>query len=170
MKSLLCIYILLLGFIHYIAAIDVNVLNGTVKDYDYANQKVYQISSISHFESWIKQQQQQSFTYLLRNFNPPGTKTGFVAASPSTEHPNYFYTWIRDSSLVSSVLVSQYYNKTGELENILLDYVDFQLYTQETVGDTPCRCLGEPKYNPDGSPFKGEWGRYNKKKMHYSIQ
>lgn len=35
-------------------------------------------------------------------------QAGVVVASPSTENPNYLYTWIRDSSLVFKVLIDQY--------------------------------------------------------------
>ncbi|KAI9308104.1 glucoamylase [Cunninghamella echinulata] len=160
MKLLICFFIIFTNFIQSNIIAEFLLLNDTTQVNIYADQKVLQITdSTSHLESWIKQQQQLSLTYLLRNINPPGTKVGFIAASPSTQHPNYFFTWIRDASLVTNVLVKQYYNKTGELEDILLDYVDFQLYTQQTIADAPCQCLGEPKYNADGSPYKGDWGR-----------
>ena len=35
-------------------------------------------------------------------------KPGVVVASPSTQDPNYFFTWTRDSSLVFKTLIDQY--------------------------------------------------------------
>jgi len=119
-------------------------------------QKSYQIpiGYASFDEIWIERQETISYKEILKNINPPGTVLGFFAASLSTYQPDYFYTWTRDSALVSRVLVSlTEYNTT----NVLLDYVDFQIKSQ-TV-DTVCNCLGEPKFNKDGSSFTGSWGR-----------
>ncbi|KAI9480548.1 MAG: Six-hairpin glycosidase-like protein [Benjaminiella poitrasii] len=113
-------------------------------------------------DDWITKQQSISLEMMITNVNPPGSVRGFVAASLSTLDPNYFYTWTRDAALVAHVL-------TGSLESgldnssltfdILEDYVDFQIHTQQITPTTVCQCLGEPKFNPDGSGFSGPWGR-----------
>ncbi|CEI99373.1 Putative Glucoamylase A (Fragment) [Rhizopus microsporus] len=105
------------------------------------------------FDDWISKQRHISFQGILNNINPPGTPAGFLAASLSTYHPDYYYTWTRDAALVARVL-----SHLPETEdNLLIDYVNFQIHTQGTP--TVCNCLGEPKFNPDGSGFSGSWGR-----------
>lgn len=110
--------------------------------------------------SWVSKQEGISFSEMLRNVNPPGTAKGFVAASLSTAGPDYFYTWTRDAALVSRVIAYKYNTTNAGDNNIhgaLQDYVTFQINTQ--TESTPCNCLGEPKFNPDGSSFTGPWGR-----------
>ncbi|KAG1465956.1 hypothetical protein G6F46_001512 [Rhizopus delemar] len=94
-----------------------------------------------------------SFKTILKNIHPPGTTRGFLAASLSTSHPDYFYTWTRDAALVVRVLC----DLPETEDNLLKDYVEFQADTQNIP--TVCQCLGEPKFNPDGSAFSGPWGR-----------
>ncbi|KAG0803002.1 hypothetical protein G6F18_014013 [Rhizopus arrhizus] len=97
---------------------------------------------------------------MLRNINPPGSATGFIAASLTTSNPDYYYYWTRDAALTTNVIVYEYNttlsgNKT--ILNVLKDYVTFSVKTQST--STVCNCLGEPKFNPDGSGYTGAWGR-----------
>ncbi|KAI8100064.1 Six-hairpin glycosidase-like protein [Halteromyces radiatus] len=107
----------------------------------------------------IQQQYEQSLGHLLKNFNPSGTRRGFFAASPSKSKPDYFYSWTRDASLVSNVLVTLQQHNQLDLKQVLFDYIDFQVHTQRIVNRTVCQCLGEPKFNMDGSPFLETWGR-----------
>jgi glucoamylase len=97
---------------------------------------------------------------MLRNINPAGSAVGFIAASLSTANPDYYYSWTRDSALVSYVMANDY-NSTHAgnttILNLLKDYVSFSLKSQTTP--TACNCLGEPKFNPDGSSYTGAWGR-----------
>jgi glucoamylase len=114
----------------------------------------------STISSWIKKQEDISRFAMLRNINPPGSATGFIAASLSTAGPDYYYAWTRDAALTSNVIVYEYNttlsgNKT--ILNVLKDYVTFSVKTQST--STVCNCLGEPKFNPDGSGYTGAWGR-----------
>nr|P07683.2 RecName: Full=Glucoamylase 1; Short=Gluc 1; AltName: Full=1,4-alpha-D-glucan glucohydrolase; AltName: Full=Glucan 1,4-alpha-glucosidase; Contains: RecName: Full=Glucoamylase 2; Short=Gluc 2; Contains: RecName: Full=Glucoamylase 3; Short=Gluc 3; Flags: Precursor [Rhizopus arrhizus]BAA00033.1 glucoamylase [Rhizopus arrhizus]BAP05656.1 glucoamylase [synthetic construct] len=114
----------------------------------------------STISSWIKKQEGISRFAMLRNINPPGSATGFIAASLSTAGPDYYYAWTRDAALTSNVIVYEYNttlsgNKT--ILNVLKDYVTFSVKTQST--STVCNCLGEPKFNPDASGYTGAWGR-----------
>lgn len=104
-------------------------------------------------DQWISKQDIISFQTIHQNVNPHGTKRGFFAASLSTYHPNYFYTWTRDAALVARVLTGL--DETSD--DTLMDYVQFQIDTQST--ETQCGCLGEPKFNTDGSSYQGTWGR-----------
>ncbi|KAI9027151.1 glucoamylase b [Phycomyces nitens] len=109
-------------------------------------------------DDWVEKQEATSLKVILSNINPPGTTRGFFAASLSTYDPDYFYTWTRDSAQVARVLVHAYdTSRRTDLHAVLMDYVDFQIGAQQTA--TLCQCLGEPKFNPDGSGFSGEWGR-----------
>ncbi|KAI8889298.1 glycoside hydrolase family 15 protein [Backusella circina FSU 941] len=90
---------------------------------------------------------------MLNNINPSGTVKGFFAASLSTHEPDYFYAWVRDSALVARVL----YGIQRNTEDILYDYTVFQSNIQNT--QTVCNCLGEPKFNPNGTGYVGNWGR-----------
>ncbi|KAI9260787.1 Six-hairpin glycosidase-like protein [Sporodiniella umbellata] len=107
----------------------------------------------NELDKWILWQRRLSFNEILKNINPPGTSRGFLAASLSTSNPNYFYTWTRDASLVIQTIHSLPDTK----DSLLKDYADFQIKSQETP--TVCNCLGEPKFNPDGSAFSGDWSR-----------
>lgn len=102
---------------------------------------------------WIWKQKNISFHLMLNNINPPGTKRGFFAASLSTENPDYFFTWTRDAALVARVLASI----PDTHDSLLTDYIDFQIGTQNE--HTLCECLGEPKFNADGTAYMGTWGR-----------
>ncbi|KAI7862396.1 glucoamylase b [Spinellus fusiger] len=115
-------------------------------------------SGNTSLDAWAASQESISLRVMLQNINPPNTKRGFVAASLSTHDPDYFYTWTRDAAQVARVLVHAYdTSRRPDLHDVLVDYVDFQVDTQTT--HTQCQCLGEPKFNPDGSGFAGEWGR-----------
>ena len=80
-------------------------------------------------EQYISSEGPAAKAGLLANIGPNGAKSsgafvnhslphrshltyssqpGVVIASPSTENPNYLYTWIRDSSLVFKVIIDQY--------------------------------------------------------------
>lgn len=111
--------------------------------------------------SWIADQLEISRFAMLRNINPAGTVKGFVAASLSTATPDYFYAWVRDAALVSHVIANDY-NTTlagnSTILGLLKDYVTFSTNAQNTA--TVCNCLGEPKFNTDGTGFSGPWGRY----------
>ncbi|KAI8979364.1 Six-hairpin glycosidase-like protein [Mycotypha africana] len=107
-------------------------------------------------DAWIAQQEKTSLEMMLKNINPPGTRRGFYAASLSTSWPDYYYTWTRDAALVARVLASVLPDTDT---NVLKDYVDFQVHVQKETLSTVCQCLGEPKFNPDGTGFMGSWGR-----------
>ncbi|KAG6809082.1 hypothetical protein H0H93_016127, partial [Arthromyces matolae] len=67
-------------------------------------------SQESLVDQYVAKQGPISKAGLLANIGPTGSrssgaKAGVVIASPSTEDPNYLYTWIRDASLVYKVLV-----------------------------------------------------------------
>lgn len=100
---------------------------------------------------------------MFRNINPAGAAPGFIAASLSTANPDYYYSWTRDSALVSYVMAYDYnttHTGNSTIINLLKNYVTYSINAQST--STSCNCLGEPKFNPDGSSFTGAWGRFVK--------
>ncbi|KAF7314538.1 Glucoamylase [Mycena kentingensis (nom. inval.)] len=84
---------------------------------------------------------------LLANIGPSGAKAsgakaGVVIASPSTENPNYLFSWIRDASFG--------------------DYIKAQTTLQQVSnpsGTVTTGGLGEPKFNIDLTAFTEPWGR-----------
>ncbi|KAI9285590.1 glucoamylase 1 [Umbelopsis sp. AD052] len=110
--------------------------------------------------SWVNNEASISYNIMYGNINVAGAAPGFIAASPSTSSPDYYYAWVRDSALTMHVVVNQF-NTTGAknstISKIITDYVTFQANAQ--TESTPCNCLGEPKFNPDGSAYTGAWGR-----------
>ncbi|KAI8993345.1 Six-hairpin glycosidase-like protein [Pilobolus umbonatus] len=138
-------------YIYLISIFICSIVYSTLTDH-YRDHTLFTIHAVD--EKWIKRQEDISYIEIKKNINPPGTLRGFFAASLSTSYPDYFYTWTRDAALVSRVLVSLTDHDTVD---ILLDYVDFQINVQNT--STVCDCLGEPKYNHDGTGYTGSWGR-----------
>lgn len=122
--------------------------------YYYSSTGSVDIATESSLDPWVARQQLTSFNTIMSNINPPGTSRGFFAASLSTYKPDYFYTWTRDSALVARVIAAL----PDTNLTVLTDYVDFQIKAQVTP--TVCHCLGEPKFNTDGSGYTGSWGRY----------
>jgi glucoamylase len=96
---------------------------------------------------------------MFTSINPPGSAPGFLAASLSTHDPDYYYSWTRDSALSFRVLVDQLADakSNSTLDNYIKDYVTYSKNAQTT--STVCNCLGEPKFNADGSSYTGAWGR-----------
>ncbi len=111
---------------------------------------------------WLGKTEATSLSHLLANISAPGTAQGSVVASPSKDNPNYFYHWVRDAAITMGALVQRYArtSDTAEkeaLSNALMDYIRFSRRNQMT--ENPSGGLGEPKFEVDGSPFYGAWGR-----------
>ena len=109
----------------------------------------------------IELQREASVEKLLANINPKGTIKGSVIASPSTHNPNYFFHWVRDAALVMDVVLDLYEESgdpivSNHYERLLKDFVDSTLLRQKNSG---LDGLGEPKYEVDGRPYTGPWGR-----------
>ncbi|CAN6674884.1 hypothetical protein TRVA0_070S00254 [Trichomonascus vanleenenianus] len=119
------------------------------------------------FEKWLTRQTHFSFEAIIGNIGRgPNIHPGVVIASPSTEHPDYFYTWTRDAAITINSLVLQYDDSratNSTLETIIDSYIDASYHLQRI--DNPSGTfeslegLGEPKFNVDGTAFTGPWGR-----------
>lgn len=107
---------------------------------------------------WGSKQIPISLSKMFESINPPGSAKGFLAASLSTSNPDYYYSWTRDSALSYRVLVDQLRSGSNStIDGMIQDYITFSKNAQTT--STVCNCLGEPKFNPDGSSYTGPWGR-----------
>ncbi|KAM4059941.1 glycosyl hydrolases family 15 domain-containing protein [Hirsutella rhossiliensis] len=96
--------------------------------------------------------------------NVKGAGPGVVIASPSTENPNYFYTWTRDSSLVFKSLAERFVNHyDAGLQLHIEQFVASQAKLQGVSGPSGSlsdgQGLGEPKFNANLTAFVDNWGR-----------
>lgn len=137
-------------------------------------------SSKTGFEEWIKSEREYAWRKLLDNISRVGTDKGTIVASPSKKDPDYYYGWSRDDSCTMKIVISHYIhasyglrargNKTGEFERkmcerVILDFITETKKKQrmETPsGGFKTGGLGEVKFNVDGTPFTGSWGRPQK--------
>lgn len=76
------------------------------------------------FEDWVEWQEMKAWKGLLANIDMEGTMEGCVVASPSTDNPNYFYQWTRDSALVARTLIQTFVAGRKDLEKIIKEYIE----------------------------------------------
>lgn len=102
-------------------------------------------------------QYQESLNRLMKNATMPDVSPGMVVASPSRENPNYYYDWVRDTSLSMRALLD-HWEKTRdpEIEKLLYTWIQSETRRQNVP---TLSGLGEPKYNVDGTGYEGPWGR-----------
>ncbi|KAL6308371.1 glucoamylase [Sparassis latifolia] len=105
---------------------------------------------------------------VLANIGPDGSLSsgaypGIVIASPSTENPDYLYTWTRDSSLTFQVLIDQFISgEDTTLRSLIDDFVEAEATLQQVTnpsGTVSSGGLGEPKFYINETAFEGSWGR-----------
>jgi glucoamylase len=104
-----------------------------------------------------EKQFQQSLDIIISNSTRPDVRPGMVVASPSKSAPNYYYDWVRDTSLTMRSLVDYYELKNDpKIKKMIFTWIDSEEYRQNLPTLTG---LGEPKFNVDGSGYTGSWGR-----------
>lgn len=118
-------------------------------------------ASSGDLDSWLALERKIALTKMKANISPAGAAPGAVAASPSRKDPDYFFHWRRDAALTMQEIVVLYEQSSDPAEKasyfkMLADYADFVKKTQRASSLTG---LGEPKFNMDGTPFNGAWGR-----------
>ncbi|KAK8231396.1 glucoamylase I precursor [Phyllosticta capitalensis] len=134
------------------------------------------LHSSTALETWLQDEENISVDRLLANIAPfgrnaQGAAAGTVLASPSREHPNYYYQWIRDAAITMSTVIDLYnsdpssYQSTDVILPTLESYAELSRRIQRTSNPSgdftwpDLSGLGEPKFEVDGSPFTGNWGR-----------
>jgi len=119
-------------------------------------------------DTYIKKETPIARSRLLANIGPDGVNShgalaGLVIASPSTQNPDYLYTWTRDSALVFKLLIEDFVSGDDPSLRRLIDaYISVEAFIQQTTnpsGPAGKSGLGEPKFNIDGSAFTAPWGR-----------
>nr|P23176.1 RecName: Full=Glucoamylase I; AltName: Full=1,4-alpha-D-glucan glucohydrolase; AltName: Full=Glucan 1,4-alpha-glucosidase; Flags: Precursor [Aspergillus luchuensis]BAA00331.1 glucoamylase I precursor [Aspergillus luchuensis] len=125
------------------------------------------ISKRATLDSWLSNEATVARTAILNNIGADGAwvsgaDSGIVVASPSTDNPDYFYTWTRDSGLVIKTLVDLFRNGDTDLLSTIEHYISSQAIIQgvsNPSGDLSSGGLGEPKFNVDETAYTGSWGR-----------
>ncbi|PVH94434.1 carbohydrate-binding module family 20 protein [Periconia macrospinosa] len=116
----------------------------------------------------LEQQYSVSIQGVLDNIGgsgskAPGAADGVIIASPSTQEPNYFYTWTRDAALTMKMIVDEFINGQTSLRDQIRLYVSTQAILQTVSNPSGAlgsgRGLGEPKFYSNLTRFNGNWGR-----------
>lgn len=105
-----------------------------------------------------KQQQfDNSLNIVISNATKSDVMRGMVVASPSKESPNYYFDWVRDTSLTMRALIDFYaFKRDPKIKKLIFEWIQAEKYRQNLPTLTG---LGEPKFNVDGSGYTSPWGR-----------
>ena len=111
---------------------------------------------------WIDSEQPTATRKLLGAIG----SNGAVVASPDESTPNqdYYFHWVRDGALTMGVVVSLYDQATDAQVHdgygkLLKNYVKFSEVNQAAPTTGGSMGLGEPKFEVDGTVYRGDWGR-----------
>lgn len=124
--------------------------------------------SQDEFISQIDKQYETSVAGVFNNMGPsgskaPGVPAGVMIASPSTQDPEYFYTWTRDSGLTMKMVVDEFLHGKTASRQLIKDFSNSQAILQNVTnlsGDLSSgKGLGEPKYFVNLTRWDGVWGR-----------
>ncbi|KAF2754367.1 hypothetical protein EJ05DRAFT_443389 [Pseudovirgaria hyperparasitica] len=153
----------------YAFAFQLNPPWNLLEKYGKTAQQAISISTDVPLDHWLEEQEHIAIDKLLANVAPKGHEAqnaawGTVIASPSRDHPNYFFQWIRDASITMSTLVDMYAKSpSADLSLIISAFVTLQYKIQHidnpSGGFDDLAGLGEPKFLVNGSPFNRNWGR-----------
>lgn len=85
---------------------------------------------------------------------------GAIIASPSRQHPDYYYDWVRDSAIAMG-LISQWYQASHDqsYQFQLYQYVSWVELTQKQISPHGVDVMGEPKFYVSGDVYDGAWAR-----------
>ncbi|CAK7262693.1 glycoside hydrolase 15 protein [Sporothrix epigloea] len=118
---------------------------------------------------WLANESEIALERILSNIGRDGqyarsAEPGIVIASPSTENPDYYYTWSRDSAVAVRTLVELFRNGKSGLQTHIMNYVDAQAILQTVSSPSGSLTsngtgLGEPKFRVDEKAFIGGWAR-----------
>lgn len=115
---------------------------------------VFLSSKLLADSEWMKRQNNYALKRVQDNISRDDTRIGFVVAATSKSDPNYYFHWVRDAALVMKSLDG--YLPWAKKSQLFKNYTEIVLHHQSVNKLTG---LGEPKFNPDGTSFKGHWGR-----------
>lgn len=98
---------------------------------------------------------------MFNNIEVTDAVSGTVVAAQSYANPDYGYNWVRDTSLVMDVVATLYAAATNDVRSVY-EGLFFRYAARRAAQQTDpglLTGLGEPKFNLDGTPFTGPWGR-----------
>ncbi|KAF9737510.1 glucoamylase P (glycosyl hydrolase family 15) [Paraphaeosphaeria minitans] len=133
-----------------------------------ASANTFRQRQVDNLTSRIEAETTIALQGVLNNFGPdgseaPGASAEVLIASPSTENPNYYYTWTRDAALTLKMVVDEFLHGKGDLQPYIRSYVKAQAIVQTISNPSGAlgsgRGLGEPKYYANLTRFNGDWGR-----------
>jgi Glycosyl hydrolases family 15 len=84
------------------------------------------------------------------NTQVPNVQNGAVIASPSTAHPNYFYSWVRDTAMTTKIIIDNYIKGTNSVTRTQIENIARAEVQKQQNAASSSSGLGEPKFNPDG--------------------
>ena len=96
------------------------------------------------FEEWLQDQESIARRKYLANIGSsginPDVAAGAVIASPSKEHPDYYYQWVRDAAIVYTKIIKDYIRHgSDDVNTMIRDWARSQDAIQRT--ENPVRCF-----------------------------
>ncbi|KAJ5162517.1 Six-hairpin glycosidase [Penicillium capsulatum] len=121
----------------------------------------------SDLDSWLESETSIARDGILNSIGSRGAFAasaipGIVIASPSTEDPDYYYTWTRDAGLTMKVVIDLFRDGDLGLLEVIKEFINSQAILQTVSnpsGNLASGGLGEPKFQVDESAYTGDWGR-----------
>jgi glucoamylase len=117
-----------------------------------------QFAGIAHAQTAYETEYERAIQGAVANIQ----SNGAVIASPSKTNPDYYYDWVRDTSLTMRAIIELAYDKTtrtnlqADLLNRIDLWIDWELGLQNLNTLTG---LGEPRFNVNGTANNQPWGR-----------
>ncbi|HEX9472834.1 MAG TPA: glycoside hydrolase family 15 protein [Steroidobacteraceae bacterium] len=118
---------------------------------------------------WLAQQEERSWQHMLENISPREPKragedpplAGIVVGALQKKDPDYYFHWVRDSSLVMHAAADAYaqqrpYASRSQFEQ---QFRDFLALSQRLQGLPSKYGLGEPRYTVTGQVDTLPWSR-----------
>ena len=118
---------------------------------------------------WLAQQEQQSWQHMLENISPrepkrPGEQPplpGIVVGALQKKDPDYYFHWVRDSSLVMHAAADAFALRRPYASRSLFErqFTDFLTLTERLQALPSKYGLGEPRYTVNGELDSLPWSR-----------
>ena len=118
---------------------------------------------------WLAQQEQRSWQHLLENISPREPKrageqpplAGIVVGALQKKNPDYYFHWVRDSSLVMHAAADAFAHRRpyASRRQFERQFRDFLTLSQRLQGLPSKYGLGEPRYSVTGQVDTLPWSR-----------
>jgi glucoamylase len=118
---------------------------------------------------WLAQQEGRSWQHMLENISPQEPKrageepplAGIVVGALQKKDPDYYFHWVRDSSLVMHAAADAYahHRPYTSRDQFQKQFRDFLALSQQLQGLPSKYGLGEPRYTVTGQVDTLPWSR-----------